>query len=77
MEHREQEEEHREQVVEAVEEQREQVVEAIVIPPMTLRNKRVVQVVEDGDSSEEEDLAESDVEWFRGSSDREEDSDDN
>ena len=47
-----------------------------MITPMTSGNRRVVQVVEDGDSSEEEDLAESDVEWFRGSSDWE-DSDDN
>ena len=41
---------------------------------MTLRNRRV-QVVEEGDSSEDEDVVESDVEWLRGSSDWE-DSDD-
>ena len=40
-----------------------------MITPMTLKNRRVVQVVEEGDSSEDADVVESDVEWFTGSSD--------
>ena len=70
--------ENREQVVELANE-REQVVEGVrdlVISPITWRSRRTRVQAQEQEGSSEEEVGDSDVEWFQGASDWEE-SDDN